>query len=445
MRIEDRLAHPLSASFASQRVASRPQTGRHLTLAILVSVFAVNFMDRQILALLATPIKSDLDLSDTQIGLLYGFAFAVLFAIAGIPVARAADRGNRARIINWALVVFSLMTAACGLATTYWQLIAARVGVAIGESGTNPPSHSVITDLYPVGRRSMAMAVFSLGPNIGILLGFLVGGWLAQVWGWRPALVVAGSSGLVVAAVSFKWLEEPRRARNDGAGADPSSTRATLRSLARPASMRHIFAGAAVFNVAAYAIVGWLPSFLIRSHGLGIAMVGAVLALVLGVAGCAGTMLGGVIADRLGERRPAWRLRVVAVALVLAAPLWTAVFLAHDTTAMLALLLLPGALLGFHLGPTFAMVQSLAHPGMRATAAALLLFVFNVVGLGLGPLAVGALSDAMTPDFGADSLGFALLLVPPLCLWAAWHYLAAARTIAGDLRVDGAPATGSRG
>jgi predicted MFS family arabinose efflux permease len=407
---------------------------RRLTLAVLLSVFAVNFTDRQLLAILIEPIKLDLTLSDTQVGLLYGFSFAVLYTTAGLPIAIFADRANRARIINWSLVFFSLMTVACGLAAGYWQLLTARIGVAIGEAGTNPPSHSMISDLYPVGQRSTAMAIFALGPHIGILLGFLIGGWVGQLWGWRAAFVVAGVAGLLFAILSFGLLQEPLRSRADGvtvAQAPPART--VLQSLFRHASARHLFAGAGIFSVASYAVVGWLPSFLIRGHGFSAGAAGSILALVLGVVGGGGTVLGGLFADRLGARNAAWRLRTVAIALLVMSPCWAMVFLEIRTTAMLVVLFIPGALLGFYLGPTFAMVQSLAEPTFRATAAALLLLVINLVGLGLGPLAVGLLSDALQPNLGPDSLSFALLLVPPVCIWAAYHFHAAACTIDGDL------------
>ena len=409
-----------------------PAAVRRATLGLLLSVFAINFMDRQILAILVEPIKRDLILSDTEVGLLYGLAFAVLYTSAGIPIARLADRANRARIINWSLVLFSVMTAACALAMSYWQLLVARIGVAIGEGGTNPPSHSMISDLYPVSRRSTAMAIFSLGPHIGILLGFLIGAWVAQLWGWRLAFVISGLGGLLLAALTFSFLHEPRRRWVDGGG-EPASTRAVMRSLIRPASLRHLLAGAAVFSVAAYAVVGWLPSFLIRSYGLGIGAAGTLLALVLGLVGGGGTVLGGWLADHLGARNPAWRLRAVAIALIVMTPSWALVFLSTHSTATLVLLVLPGGLIGFYLGPTFAMVQSLVDPAMRAVAAALLLLVINLVGLGLGPVAVGIFSDALKPNFGAESLQMALLLVPPLCIWAAYHYHTAANTIGADL------------
>jgi MFS family permease len=197
--------------------------------------------------------------------------------------------------------------------------------------------------------------------------------------------------------------------------------------------MRHLFAGAAIFSMAAYAVVGWLPAFLIRCHGLSTAAAATTAAVVLGLIGGAGTLLGGVLADGLGRQQPAWRLRCVAVALALLAPLWTMVLLPTDVLIASSLLVIAGACLGFYLGPTFAMVQTLADPATRATAAALLLLVMNVVGLGLGPLAVGILSDAMAPGLGSDSLRIALLLVPLLCLWAAYHYHAAASRVVVDL------------
>jgi predicted MFS family arabinose efflux permease len=408
-----------------------PAAGRGVTLGILIAVFATNFMDRQIVAILVEPIKRDLILSDTQVGLLYGLAFAALYTTAGIPIARIGDRANRAWIVNWSLVLFSVMTTTCGLAMNYWQLLVARIGVAIGEGGTNAPSHSMISDLYPVARRSTAMAIFSLGPHIGMLLGFLIGGWIAQLWGWRLAFAVVGLAGLLLAVLSFRFLQEPRRDRINSTDAQPFSE--VVRSLISQPSLRHLFAGAAVFSIAAYTIIGWLPSFLIRSHGLSTAMAGTVLALVLGLVGGFGTVLGGLLADKLGERNPTWRLQTVAIALGLVSLLWAALFLTSDSVTTLVLLVPSGGLLGFYLGPSFAMVQSLVGPAMRATAAALVLLVINLIGLGVGPVAVGALSDALMRYRGANSLQAALMIVPPLCLWAAYHYHAAARTIGVDL------------
>jgi predicted MFS family arabinose efflux permease len=421
-------------SRAASRTFGAPEAlgQRKLTLGLLLAVFALNFTDRQIVAILSEPIKLELGLSDAQVGLLYGFAFAVVYGTAGIPIARWADRADRARIINASLALFSLMTLACGLAASYVQLIAARIGVALGEGGTNPASHSLIADLYPEGRRATAMGVFALGPNIGILLGFAFGGMVGQAWGWRAALVAAGAAGLAVAALTTWLLKDAPRAAAMRSS-PPQGLAHCLRSLFRHSSMRHLFIGGAVMSVAAYAAIGWLPAFLIRSHGLGTAGAGVVLAILLGAVGGAGTLAGGVLADRLGARDPAWRLRVVAIALLVTVPFWPAALLAERLAVAIGCLAIPAAALCFYLAPSFAAVQSLAEPAMRALAAALLLLVGSLVGLGLGPLLVGLLSDALRPGHGTDSLRLALLVVIPLLAWSAAHYFAASRTLAADL------------
>jgi predicted MFS family arabinose efflux permease len=408
-------------------LASRP-----LTLALLLAIFAVNFMDRQIVAILSEPMRLELGLSDAQVGLLYGFAFAVVYSIAGLPIARWADRANRAHIINGSLALFSLMTLACGLAASYAQLLAARIGVALGEGGTNPASHSLIAELFPEGRRGTAMAVFALGPNVGIVLGFAFGGAVGQAWGWRAALVAAGAAGLLLAGLSAWLLKDPSRA-TPAPQAAPGNAAAVLRSLFESRSMRHLFIGGAVMSIAAYAAIGWLPAFLIRSHGLGTAAAGSVLAILLGVLGGAGTLAGGWLADRLGASDAAWRLRVVAIALLVAVPFWPAALLMPHPAAAIACLAIPAAVLFFYLAPSFAAVQSLAEPATRAQAAALLILVGSLVGLGVGPLLVGVLSDVLRPTQGADSLRLALLVIVPLLAWSAAHYFAASRSFAADL------------
>ena len=342
------------------------------------------------------------------------------------------ERDRRARIINASLALFSLMTIACGLAASYAQLLLARIGVAVGEGGTNPASHSLIAELYPEARRGTAMAVFALGPSAGILLGFGFGGVIGQAWGWRAALVAAGAAGLCLAMLTTWWLKDSSRKAVENDPAPPSLPHC-LRQLFRHAAMRHVFLGGALASFAAYAAIGWLPAFLIRSHGMGTASAGTVLGILLGVLGAVGTLAGGVLADRLGKRDPARRLRIVAVDFVAVAPLWVIALLAGHTWVAIASLAVPAAVLCLYLAPTFAAVQSLADPAMRALAAALLLLAGTLIGLGLGPLVVGLLSDALRPAHGADSLRLALLLVVPVYLWSAAHYLAASRSLAADL------------
>jgi predicted MFS family arabinose efflux permease len=403
----------------------------HRAVSILLIVFAVNYMDRQLLAIFAEPIKRDLGLSDTQVAVLYGVSFALFYAFIGLPIARLADRGNRARIITWSLVLFSAMTGLCGLAGNYWHLLLARIGVGIGESGTGPASHSLIADLYPPGRRSTAMAFFSLGPHLGIVLAFLIGGSLAEIFGWRHVFLIAASAGIALAAAAKLMLKEPSRT----SGSEVVAPWEACRELWRQRSLRHLIAGAAVITAADYALLGWLPTYLIRSHGLTLGETGTVLALVVGVGGGIGVVLSGLIADHLGGRDDAWRLRVVAVAWVISAPLWLIVFTQQSVVLMYSALVLAGSMIAFHMGPTFATVQSLVAPNARAFAASLLLLIANLTGLGLGPVIVGMLSDAGHSRFGAESLRVALLIVPPLYAWSAYHYYAATRTLARDLHV----------
>lgn len=401
-------------------------------LGVLVAVFAVNYMDRQILAILIEPIRHDLGLTDAQAGLLYGLAFAVFFSALGIPLARWADRSDRVRLIVGCVAVFGLMTAICGAAAGFVHLLLARIGVATGEAGTHPASQSLIADLYPLERRSTAMSVYSLGPHIGIVLGLILGGLSAQWLGWRSAFVLAGGVSLLVGVVAALVLRDPRSFHTRNA-AVPVPATAMIGELWRYQSIRHLFIGATAISICVSALMGWLPSFLVRSHGLSTATTGLLLAVVLGVFGGAGTIASGLIADRLGTRNPAARLQTVAVGMLICVPAWAAAFGTLQLPIAMTGLVFGGALIAFHLGPTYAMVQSLAAPDGRALAASLLLFVANLVGIGAGPLVVGWISDTLAVQQGTESLRLALCLVLPIYLWGAAHYFLASRTIANDL------------
>jgi predicted MFS family arabinose efflux permease len=408
------------------------------TLLILLLVFALSYVDRQLLAILIEPIKDDLGISDSAAGFLYGFTFAIFYTVLGIPIARLADRSKRTRIITVSLAVFSLMTAACAWAGTYWQLLLARVGVGIGEAGTNPPSHSIIADLYPVERRSTAMGVFALGPHLGLLLGFLLGGFLGQVLGWRLVFLIAGAAGFVMAAIATVALKEPTRAQVPSSAVRTTSSTQAVRMIWRSDALRHLFIGGTIVNMAVSALIAWLPAFLMRSHGMSLTSVGVFLALVLGVLGGAGTLLGGWLADRLGADNPAWRMRSIAMVLLLVVACWWVAFATAAQGIALIAIAIAGGLIGFNIGPSFAMVQSLVPADMRAFAASLLIFSVNLIGLGIGPLAVGLISDTWARQYGSDSLRMALMAVPPLMVWGALHYEAAARHIATELRVTSA-------
>jgi MFS family permease len=409
-------------------IARSPRRG--YTLAILLAIYACNFMDRQILAILKPAIKAELGLSDTQLGLLSGPAFTVFFATLGVPIGLWADRVRRTSLVTVALFLFSGMTALSGLARSFGSLLVARIGVGVGEAGTNPASHAMIADLYPPEKRSRAMAMFGLGLHVGLLLGLLVGGLVSHRYGWRMAFLAAGLPGLALATVTYLTVKEPARLSGEHRRGPVEGTALTemAREMWANPALRHLVAGAALAGAIALALLNWLPTFLARSHGLPAGPSGVALALIVGLGGGAGTWAGGWLADhfRAWDRR--WLLWVPALALAGSVPLWLAVYPAPTAGLALALMVLPGSLFGVSIGPSFAMVQELVDPRRRALGAAWFLCVTNLFA-GLGPLVVGVLSDLLTPTVGPEALRWALVMVVPLGLWAAAHYVGAARAL----------------
>jgi predicted MFS family arabinose efflux permease len=410
---------------------------RRYALGILTTVYVSNYVDRQILAILLQPIKETFALSDTQLGFLSGISFAIFYATLGIPIAMWADRGNRRNIVTLALVVFSVMTALCGLAQNFVQLALARIGVGTGEAGSSPPSHSMIADLYPPHERATAMAIFALGVNIGILIGFLVGGWVNEWFGWRYAFMLVGVPGLLLAVLVRTTLKEPARGHSEGRtdeGDIPApSVWSAFRVVWRVKSLRHIVAGATLNSFVGYGAVAWVPAFLIRSFGMTTGEIGTALALIIGIAGGAGTFAGGYFADRLGKRDVRWNLWLVAGCVSAGVPFAFGVFLAQSATWALLFFIVPAMVGALYLGPSLALVQGLVPLRMRTVASAILLFILNIIGLGLGPQAVGIASDLLTPSFGNESLRYALLVVGFINIWAAVHFYLASRTLREDL------------
>lgn len=410
---------------------------RYYVLGLLFTVYVFNFVDRQVLAILFQPIKEELGLTDTQLGFMGGFAFALFYTAFGLPIAAWADRGMRRSILAGALAVWSVMTALSGLATGFATLLLARIGVGVGEAGGSPPSHSLISDYFPPETRATALSVYSLGIPVGILLGYLLGGWINEFYGWRMAFFVIGAPGVVLAVIVRLTLREPPRGYSEGlqdTGHKPPLLD-VVKTLWGRRSFRHLAVAAGLHSFVGYGFGQWVPSFLIRSHGMSTGEIGSWLALIYGVTGAVGVFAGGYIADRLaartGDRR--WYMWVSAIAIVIAIPFVIAGLLAPTKFGALGLFF-PATLFAYlYLGPTFAMTQSMVAPRMRAVASAILLFILNLIGLGLGPLAVGKISDVLADSLGNESLRYALIIVVAVNIWSAYHYFRAARTLRRDL------------
>jgi len=417
-------------------------------LAVLFVVYVFNFIDRQILSILIGPIQSELGVSDTAMGLLSGFTFAIFYTLAGIPIARLSDRGSRRGVIAVSLALWSVMTAATGLAQSFWQLALARIGVGVGEAGGSPPSHSLLSDYFPPERRATALALYANGIYVGAGLAYLLGGWVVTHFDWRTAYFGVGLAGLPLALLVRATVKElPRglwetgasletressRARTSAAPAQPSF-RAAVRELFAKPSFGWLVAAACCQSLAGYGILTWGAEFLARVHGLSRMEIGAWMGPTILFGGCAGVTLGGWLADRLGARDPRWFLRLPAVVAVASLP-FAALFLLLPTPAAALAAFGPYyAISNMYVGPLWSTAQNLARPEMRATASALLLFILNLVGLGLGPLAVGALNDLLAPVYGPGAIRWSLLAVVLSGGFASIFYWQGSRHLAADL------------
>ena len=417
-----------------QEVFSRRD--RYYMLAVLTTVYIFNFIDRQILVILQEDIKAELLLSDTQLGLLSGFSFAIFYVTFGLGIARWADKGTRRNIVALAVGTWSFMTALCGLVGNYWQLLAARIGVGVGESGGSPPAHSMISDLFPPEERATALSIYSTGINFGILLGFVIGGYVNDLLGWRMVFFVIGAPGLILALIVRFTLREPPRGHSEKvesvADAPPFSEVMSL-IWSRP-SFRHMSLAAGLHAFVGYGVGQWIASFFIRTYELsGTAEIGLWLGLISGTAGAAGTFCGGYFADKLGKRDKRWYIWVPGLATVFAIPFSLMVYLLNNYALALSIYLVPVFLGAMFLGPTIAMTHGIVSVRMRALASAFLFFVLNLIGLGLGPLVTGMISDLLEPSYGSEALRYALVIVVLVYFWCAFHYFMAGRTIREDL------------
>lgn len=396
-----------------------------LALLSLISFF--NYLDRMVIAVLVEPIKRDLDLTDTQVGLVAGFAFALLYALAGLPLARIADRRSRVVLVSACLIVWSAMTALTGLARNFIELFIARMAVGIGEAGCVPASHSLLADIFPPHRRAFAVGVFQAGGLIGLSFGLALAGWMAEVYGWRMALMAAGLAGLPLALLMLFTMPEPPRTGQATPAESRETARQTVTALARRPALVHLIAGISVAAFATYGMSQWISAFYVRSHGLGLAQVGLYGGLAGGGGGILGAVLGGLAMTRLLPRDGRWELWLPAVTSVACAPLFAAAFLVPGVVGAFALQFAATLVASAGGAVSLSAIQSYAEPHRRATAVAIMLMTSSLIGLGIGPAAVGLISDMLAASSGQNSLRHALALTTAMLPLAGVHFWLAAR------------------
>jgi MFS family permease len=416
---------------------------RYYVAWLLCGVYTLSIMDRQLVAILVEPIRKEFALQDWHMGLLSGFAFAIFYTVLGVPLARLADRNNRVTIIGVSLLVWSAFTGLTGLARTFVHLLIARVGVAIGEAGCNPAAYSLIGDYFEARRRATALSIFHMGGYIGSFLGLLLGGWIGHTYGWRAAFLLIGLPGIGVALLMKLTLRELPRGFSDPVRvvAEPPPVGQVVRALLAKTSFRHLAFAAALHNFAVYGVGNWYAAFLMRSHGMNVAKAGTILAICTVIGGAAGTYFGGMLSDRLAARRHDSRyyLWVPALSLIIGFPLSQGVLLFEDTSIVIALLTPVVMCSAAYLAPSITATYGLVGIRERALASAVLLFIINLIGLGLGPLFAGLASDQLRQMFlerglsEAEALGeglrWSLRIVVAANLWSAAHYFIATRTL----------------
>jgi sugar phosphate permease len=430
---------------------------RSYVLVVLVIVYTFNFIDRQIVGILAVPIKAELHLSDSQLGLMGGLAFALFYTLLGIPIARLADRVSRTGIMTAALALWSLMTALCGVTHSFAQLFMARVGVGVGEAGGVAPAYSLICDYFPTKERARALSVYSFGIPIGSAVGIVLGGFITSLMSWRMAFFIVGLAGLLITPLLKLTVREPPRggldpaptgsARASGAASIVSSGNAAnapsllqvIELLARKPSFWGLALGAASASMMGYGLFFWAPSFLVRSFHLSLLQASLGYGTLVLVGGLFGIWSGGVLADRYGGKRRGMYAFIPAMAFLATLPFYVAGVLSTTLWISFAVLLIPTALGLAWLGPVLAAVQHLVPANMRATASALFLFINNLIGIGLGTTLIGLVSDSMRLRFGAESLRYAILAGTGFYLLAAMLLFFAGRNLARDW-IDASPA-----
>lgn len=420
---------------AAPAIAPRPAYARYV-LAILLCVYMIHHLDRMTIALLLEPIGKEFHLSDAQRGLLAGIAYAIPFALAGMPLGMLIDRVNRVRLLILLLAIWSGLTALCALATSFWWLLLARIGVGAAESGGTPANMAILSDYFPPERRARAFGVYYMGPHIGTVIGFALAGSVAAAYGWRAAFLLVGLPGLLLVLVLAKTIREPARGASSNAAEQASAALLSnqsappfgdfLRVLARNRAALHVLAASTLSNMVAAGLFTWLPAFMIRLHGMNVRQVGFAISLGMAPFAATASVLGGTLVDRLGG----YRAPRVAILLALSLLVATGAAIVGLTTPWVALLIgafaLQTATHVLTVGPSYSAVLGLMPVHTRGLSGALMQVSANVLGFGVGATLLGKLSDVLRPEFGVESLRYTMLGFNLIELWAVAHYLAAA-------------------
>jgi MFS family permease len=423
------VARPLGATAS----ASTNSQARYYTLALLTLVYALNFLDRTIFNVLIEPIKKEFQLSDTTLGLLAGFGFVLMYSVLGMPIARLADGSNRRNIVTAGLAFWSAMTALCGMAQNVAVLACARVGVGIGESAGTPASQSIIADLFVKTERPRALGVFAIGTYLGVFLGYFFGGWVNQYFGWRTAFISASIPGIAIALLLRLTVAEPARQGDRGDKAMREAIGPTFAFLFSQKSFVLVLIGFCLAGFTNYSTSAWIPSFMARVHHLTSAEIGTYAGTFKGLFGIAGALLGGFVVAKISRDDDRWKVWAPAIMSGLAGPIFVLCMVTSSFHVMIWMLGLFSILVGFHLGPIFAVAQTVAKTRMRALAAATVLLTATCFGQGVGPLAVGYLNDVLQNIYGAQAVRYSLLIAALATVLAALFFGCSARTIRADI------------
>jgi len=373
-------------------------------------------------------------LSDTQLGLLSGLSFAIFYVLLGIPIARFADKSNRKNIVAGSLAVWSAMTAVCGLAQNFFHLLLARIGVGVGEAGCSPAAHAMISDYFSAKKRATALSIYSMGIYVGILFGFSLGGWLDSIYGWRVAFFFLGIPGVIFAIFFFFSVKEPKREYSvTEKDKNTKSIFQVFIYLFSKKSFLYLSAAVGLHTFTTYALGNWLPSFLARIHGLSKTEIGLYAGLIIGIAGALGTLVGGYLADRLGRNDKSWYMKISAYSGLLAIPFLLVYYFHSSVSLILICLFIAYACISTFLGPSIAITHSLVPQNMRAFSSAILFLVLNFIGLGLGPLTVGIISDYLQPSLEEQSIRWALVSTLSVSVIAILLFLKSGKHIEDDL------------